>query len=269
MSRAPLACVAIVMAAAALLEGQAPRGKQPASAAPLVARVLGARGSKGFRFRATLTRTNMQTKAQQVRQLIVTGRREASRSITMFRVAWPEAASRDAWVIEDSGDHLLRGFRYESGQYAPLTPQNRPDRFAGSDLTLEDLEFAFWFWPTHIATGAEAVGEYDCTIVESSPPAQAVTGYSLVKSWIAPALSVPLRIEQFGRDRRLVKRLGMYRVLKLGDRWLPTILTVEPADGRMRTAVEGVKYESGLELTDADFSRAAAQRPIAASERGQ
>jgi hypothetical protein len=264
MTRSFIVIVAALLASAVLTGQQAPA--RP-SGAPMVASVLAARRNDGTRFRATLTTTNMQTKAKAVRQLIVTARRSPTRSTTLYRVAWPPEASNDAWVIEDTGDHLLKGFRYEAGKFTALTTKNRPDRFAGSDLTLEDLEFAFWFWPTQVATGAEAVGEYDCTIVESRPAAGRAAGYARVKSWIAPALSVPLRIELFDADGQLAKRLGMYRILLLGDRWMPTLLTVEPRDGRSRTVIEGVRYEPGLAVTDADFSKESAQRPLAPSER--
>ena len=255
--------------AASVLAAQQPPAALPTSAAPLLAQVFAASKTQGFRIRATLTRTVMQSKGRQVHQLIISGTRTATRSSLMIRVAWPPEATGEAVVIEDRGDHRLSGFQYSRGRLAPLTSEDRGKRLLGSDLLLEDLEFAFWFWPSQIITGGEAVGEYDCTIVESRPPAGGSTNYSRVKAWIAPALSVPLRIEEYDRGGRLAKRLGMYRILKLGSRWLPAILTVEPSDGRTRTVIEGVKYDGNVRLTDADFSTDAARRPIAPNDRGQ
>lgn len=224
------------------------------SAAPLMAEVVRGMRTSGFRVRATLTQTDMKTKARQVRQLVVTGRRDGSRATTLFQVAWPDKLTGDAVRIDDTGDHRLKGVRVEGGRTTTLTSANRSDAFMGSDLSLEDLAFSFWFWPTHLKAGAEAVGEYDCVIVDSRPPKAAQTAYSRVRTWVAPAVSVPLRIEVYSAGGAMAKRMGMYRILKLGERWLPAILTVEPAHGRTRTVIEGVKYESAVRLTDADFA---------------
>jgi hypothetical protein len=266
MTRATVSLTCLVLASAAI--GAQPKPPARAvSAAPLLAQVFAASATPGFRVRATLTRTDMKTKARQVHQLVISGKRTATRSNLLIRVAWPPEASREAVMIEDRGDHQLSGFQYTAGRLVSLASPMRGERLLGSDLLFEDLEFGFWFWPAQTIAGGEAVGEYDCTIIESRPPAGWRTGYSSVKSWIAPALSVPLRIEEYDAGGRLAKRLGMYRILKLGTRWLPAILTVEPSDARTRTVLEGVKYDANVRLTDADFSRASAQRPLAPAEQ--
>ena len=63
-----------------------------------------------------------------------------------------------------------------------------------------------------------------------------------------------VRVSNKRDDGSLMKRIGLFRILKLNDRWLPAIVTVEPADGRSRTVVEGVGFDSDLHLTAADFT---------------
>jgi hypothetical protein len=82
-----------------------------------------------------------------------------------------------------------------------------------------------------------------------------------VRAWVSPDPLVALRIEQFGPNGGLVKRIALYRLLKLDQRWWPTILTVEPAHGKSRTVIEGAKLESNLHLTAADFTIRALQKP--------
>ena len=136
------------------------------------------------------------------------------------------------------------------------------ERFFDSDLTLEDLAEAFWLWPSRTVVGQEAIGEYQCVIVELRPPAGAETAYSSVKAWIAPDIAVALRVETFGADGHLAKRIGLYRVTRVGERWVPTILTVEPAAGRSRTVIEGARVEQDLHLHPIDFTLSRAKAGV-------
>ena len=228
----------------------------------LVAKILDARQSTGFSIRATLTRTETGSDLKQVRQLLIKGRRDGERSAMLFQQVWPNEIAGPALVVEDAGDHRPQGFLHRSGEVTKLTPGMLDERFFDSDLSIEDLTQSFWYWPSQEIVGEEAIGEYRCAIVEFRPAPDNQTAYSLVKAWLSPELAVALRVEQFGHDGSLVKRIGLYRVLKLNERWLPTIVTVEPADGRSRTVVEGVGFESELHLTAADFTVGAIARSV-------
>jgi hypothetical protein len=220
----------------------------------------------GFRVHATMTVTRTGERPL-VRQVQITARRSPSRADWLYQQLWPAGDGGRALVLEDRGDHRLNGFEYRQGRARRLASRMFGDRFFESDLTLEDLAETFWFWPSRTLVGQEAIGEYACTIVQLRPAAGAPTAYSSVKVWIAPDLSVALRVEAFGRDGRLVKRIGLYRVMKVRERWLPTILTVDRADRKSRTVLEGSRVDQDLHLRAADFSLAAVKKFVVAAEK--
>ena len=243
----------------------APRAADPPMTADqLVAQVIRARISTGFRLRVTLTRLTPGSKDTQIRQLLIKGRRDRERATVLYQVLWPtELAS--ALVIRDPGDHQPAGFLYRSGRATPLTANMLNDSFIDSDLRLEDLAEEFWYWRSRKIVGEETVDEHRCTIVELRPARDTATAYSLIKAWIAPELGLPLRVEQFRRDGRLAKHIVLRRVAKQGKRWLPTLITIEPSDGRARTVLDGVKSEHDLQFPAAAFTvdaiRKSLQRP--------
>jgi hypothetical protein len=232
----------------------------PLTADQLVARVIEVRNAERFQIRATLTRSTPGTDVSDTRQLTIKGQWDRGQAITLFQQLWPVVAGGRALVVEDKGDHQLKGFRLESGKVTPLTTALLGDRLFDSDLVIEDVAEGFWFWPSRTIAGEEAVGAYTCVIVDLRPGPRTPTSYSLVKTWLSPELSTGLRAEQYGRDGRLVKRVGLYRMLNVHDRWMPGIITVEPADGKSRTVIEGVKLEQDVPLSAADFTVDAVRR---------
>ncbi len=220
----------------------------------LVAKVVGARTTAGFRVRAKLTRMTPGTNVTDVRQLLIEGRRDRKNQTMRYQQIWPKEVAGRALVVADAGDHQISGFQYQSGRVTRLTARMLANQFFDSDLRLEDVAEGFWYWPSHTIVGEEAVGEYSCVIVDFRPGPGTPTAYSRIKAWVSPDLAIALRVEQFGPGGRPVKQIALYRVLKVDQRWLPTIMTVEPADRRSRTVIEGVKYESDVHLSASDFT---------------
>lgn len=228
--------------------------RAPQTADELVARVLEVHKERGFRIHATLTRSTPGSDAKDVRTLLITGRRTKTSTTMLYRQMWPAVRDGRALVIDDPGDHQLHGFRYDTGQVTTLTNAALGWRVFDSDLLVEDLAELFWRWPSHTIAGREPVGEHTCAIVDFRPGPSTATTYSRVRVWVSPDLAIGLRAEMFGRDGRLVKRVGLFRVLKFADRWMPAIVTVEPVDGRSRTVLEGVKLEQDVPVSPADFT---------------
>jgi len=76
-----------------------------------------------------------------------------------------------------------------------------------------------------------------------------------VRTWIAPDIALPLRVEKFGPDGRLIKRITAERIMKRKDKsWAAANLIIEPADGRTRTVLEGSRATLDLEIPEADFT---------------
>lgn len=223
------------------------------TAQELVARVIGPRIAAGFRIHATLTRSTPGTTAADVRQLLITGRRDRD-TFTLYQQLWPAEAASRALVMRVAGDYRVRGFQLQSATVTPLTERMNADRFFDSDLRLEDLTLGFMRWRSPRIVGEEAIGEYRCMIVEFKPGPAHHSSYSLVKAWVSAEPPVVVRVQQFGRDRQLLKQIDLYRMLNLDGRWLSALITIDPAGHKSRTVIEGVKYDAEPNLSAADFS---------------
>jgi len=237
---------------AGLISGQV---RPPAvSADRLVARVLEARTTSGFRIRARLKRIG--PGIDTTRQLLIKGRQDGRRSTVLYEVVGPKEEAGRAVVFDDGGDHHLTGFRIEHGQVTPLTPAAMADPFFDSDLRLDDVAERFWYWRDRAAVGEETIASRRCLIVEFRADRGTAVGTTRVRAWIAEDVAVPLRVERYGADDGVALRMEAGRIVKRHDRWATATLTFEPSGGRGRTIIEGSKWEQDLVLSDAEFTPA-------------
>lgn len=246
-----------------LLFGAFAFGAKDFTARELIAKVLGRRSTSGFRIHARLIRTITGSDQNQVTQLLIKGRQEARTRQLIYRVLWPKARAGQALLIHRTEGQATTGWLFEPpDKVTQLTPQLARLPFFGTDISLEDIIEDFWRWPSQTLGGEEIVNKHPCKILESRAPAESVSGYSLVKSWIAPELALPLRLEKYDLQSNLVKRFIIEKLHKdsHGD-FLPAILLIDSANGRTRTRFEGTKFESDLQFSPTDFSIDKLQQP--------
>jgi hypothetical protein len=240
---------------AALCVG-APVTAEELTADQLIAKVVDARKTSGFRVRAKLIVTTAGSNKRDSKQILVKGRREGEATKVLYVALWPDKVKGHALVIEKSADHKTTGFLMEPpDKVTPLTPEMMKEAFLGSDLTIEDLSEDFWRWPSQKIVGEEIVDRKPCKIVESRPAPELVTSYSLVKTWISPETALPMRIHKFGKDGQPVKRLNVEKAIKQeGNRWTPATITVEPEAGGRRTMFDGSNSQRDIDVPAEDFT---------------
>jgi hypothetical protein len=258
-------CV-IVLCAAILFSAEShstfsQAGAQALTADQLVAKVVASRRTTGFRIRAKLIRSTLSSmggsdsnKDKDTRQILIKGRRDGEATKLLYQVLWPTQFAGDAIVVEDSGDHHVNGFLYQKEIVIPLTDQLLEGEFFESDLHVEDMFEAFWYWPSHKSAGEETIDKRHCMIVELRPAPDAVTGYSMVKTWVSPEILLAMKVQFYGRDGKLLKTVTTERVVKQGSRWVAATLKVLPAGGHTQTVLEGTKAERDLQIPTADFT---------------
>ena len=231
-------------------------GHDPAGARELIARVLAARQTSGYRVRARLVRTTPGAEQPDVKQLLIKGRREGDDSKVLYQILWPVPLAGQTVVIEKTAGRNVHAWMFTPpDRVAPLNPLGSGDAFFGSDLTIEDLAEEFWHWPAQEIVGEDTVGQRRCKILESRPSAETATSYSLVRTWIAPDIALPLLIEEFGKDGKLAKHITAARITqRRNDDWTAANVIIEPADGRTRTVLEGSHADRDIDIPDADFT---------------
>jgi hypothetical protein len=232
---------------------------QTLTAEQVIAKVIAARRTSGFRIHAKLMRDTAGAlggpdAAKDTRQLLIKGRRDGEVTKTLYQVLWPAKFAGEAILIEDPGDHQVKGFVFNNGVSTPLTSQALEGEFFGSDIHIEDAVEEFWYWPSHKSAGLETIDKRHCMIVELRPGPDTVTEYSMVKAWVAPEISLAMKIQFYARDGKLAKTVTTDRVVKEGKVWLAATLRILPAGGRSQTVFEGTKSERDLQLPAADFT---------------
>lgn len=230
------------------------------NARQLVAKVIEANRTTGFRVRAKLVVTTANPEHREVKQLLIKSRTEGKTTTTLYQILWPTESKGQSLLIERTGNSVS-GFLFEPpGTVRKLSSALLAQSFFGSDLGIEDLAEDFWDWPSQKIVGEETIDKRICTIVESRPPAEAASSYLVVKTWIAPELALPLRVEKYGKDRRLVRRITADRIMKVNNRWTAANIIVDPDGGNSRTVLEGTKSERDLDLPAAEFTLEAIKR---------
>jgi hypothetical protein len=255
-----IVCTTVVVA---LIYGRAAFAAAPpdsSSARQLIAKVFEARRTTGFRIRSKLTVTTSNSERREVKQLLIKGRSDGIISETLYQVLWPSELKGQSLLIQKTTGRPVSGFIFEPPAVTKrLTTESMRESFFGSGLAIEDLAEDFWDWPSQKIIGQETIKERLCQIVESRPPGDAATGYSLIRTWIAPELALPLLVEKYGKNRRLIRRISADRIMKSSDRWIAATIIVD-LEGHGRTILEGSKTERDLDLPDSDFTLDALKR---------
>ena len=259
-TRAILVCLAFVVALALDRTAFFGAPAENSNARQLVAKVVEANKTTGFRVRAKLVVTTANPEHREVKQLLIKRRTDGKTTTTLYQILWPAESKGQALLIERRGDSVS-GFLFEPpGTVKKLSGSLLSQPFFGSDLAIEDLAEDFWDWPSQKIVGDETIDKKLCTIVESRPPADAASSYLVVKTWIAPELALPLRVEKYGKNRRLVRRITADRIVKVNARWTAANIIIDPDGGNSRTVLEGSKSERDLDLPAAEFTLEAIKR---------
>ena len=249
---------------ALLALGPAAGGAGP-TASQLAAKVLEAQETTGFRVRARLVHGPAGAEKPEVLQLLIKGRREGETTQLLYQVLWPAASKGRALVVTRAPGKAAAGFLFEPpATQRPLTPELLRQPLFGTDFLVEDVVEEYWSWPDQRLAGEEKVLDRRCQILESRPRSGAATACTLVRSWIAPDLALPLKVEKFGKDGALLRRFTAESLVRQGERWAAAKVTVVPAGGRTRTVLEGSKSERDLVLPAADFTVEALRKACAA-----
>ena len=258
--RTSLACIAAVTAFWAGgnshdLSAQAPQ--KTSTVAQLIAKVLAARSTSGFRIRAKLTRMSGASSVKVTRQLLTRGRRDGDATSVAYQVIWPADAAGRAVVVKDAGDHRSTGFIYDGHSAVPLTKAALAAPLFDSDLLIEDVLEGFWYWPSRAIAGNEVIDKRPCERIEFRPGPETQTTYTKAVACVSVELAVVLRLDLYGSAGAPLKQITTDRLVRRDDHWLAGSVTVVPRDHEHRTTLEGSEYEGNLQIPESEFSVAA------------
>ena len=202
--------------------------------------------------------------------------------VQVKRRALPEGGSESLYQLlfpaERKGEGMLLKVRRNSFSGAtfvpgkgarPLKPGDRDMAVFGTALTIDDLLASFLDWPGQEIVGQEKEGNVPCTIVELRASKSSASMFSRARCWIDEKRYATMRVEFFGSGDKPLKTVTTQKVMRGSSGFYsPVIFTVTDHTNGSSTKVEGVRSDSDVSYTDADFSDAALQTVTPAPGKG-
>lgn len=128
----------------------------------------------------------------------------------------------------------------------------------GSDFTNDDVlkESSILKDYTHKILAEEKLNGIPCYKIEMTPTQDAVVVWSKLIKWISKGAYDQLKSEYYDEDNELVKSERSYKLQKMDDRIIPTMIEIIPADKPgNRTIVEIIKVKYNIKLKNNFFSQ--------------
>ncbi len=238
------------------LAAQIPAPAPAPTAKQLAASVIAQQHTRGLTANGRMVITAPATERRTL-QFLIHGRQDHEGSQMLYLALYPQADKGRAVVIRKGSDNDISGFiREPSGKIQNLKPERMKQPFFGSDITLEDLAADFWNWPSPKLAGQGTVCHKNCYIIDWCAPKGRDADHEIMRAWISPETSLPLRIESYLDNGTLIKRTECRKLVKSGNRWsMAELATETPATGG-RTSIDFSKGALDVEVPATDFTPA-------------
>lgn len=190
------------------------------------------------------------TGQQRRRELTVLGRDHNGRRMTLLRFTVPAD-------IQGTGFLSLENDQGGTEQFLYLPALNRTRRivsgqksrsFVNTDFTFEDMERRPVEDSEHIIIGPATLQGQACWILESRPKPGTESQYSLVRSWVAQEMLLPLQVEFFTGSDNPAKRYQVLQLDLVQDIWTETKVVMEDLQSGHKTILEtrDIRYNTGI-----------------------
>lgn len=126
--------------------------------------------------------------------------------------------------------------------------------FVNSDFTYEDMVRRLVECSEHQIVDEEKIGQIDCWVLETKPKKDADSQYSLIKSWIAKEIDVPILTEYYGTKGNLIKKYRVNRLEKIQNIWTETEVVMEDLRKEHQTILKTRKIVYNTNLKDDIFT---------------
>jgi len=215
----------------------------------LVAGVERAAFTQGFRLRATVTREG-QAEAKPLRVLLA-GEKDGERQRLLIRALGPDPWRNQAVLLESTRASPLRAYRFGSNGAAAQAADAHAPLF-DSPLVAWNLMGEWWRWPHQSRVRDDTMLGWNCVVVESRGGSGPV---ARVRSWIAPELNLPLRIEFYAADGTLLSATRIDGLFKRSDGTSAARAMTLTTAGGPASRFEVYNGEEGVSLTPDTFPR--------------
>ncbi len=126
--------------------------------------------------------------------------------------------------------------------------------FMGTDLTYDDMGARNIEDDIHNLTGEKKVDGRNCYVVESVPQNGIKSQYSKRVSYVDKERMVPLKMELFDKDGKLLKIMIMGNVKNIQGHWTPLSTSMENVQEKHKTIITITKIVYDEKLPDGIFT---------------
>jgi hypothetical protein len=171
--------------------------------------------------------------------------------------------------IQGTGFLAVEDGQGETAQFLYLPALNRTRRivagqksrsFVNTDFTYEDMERRPVDDSEHSIVGDESLNNVRCWIMESRPKTGTSSQYTLVRSWVAQDMLVPLRVEFFAGGETPIKRYAVLQLENIQDIWTETKVVMEDLPSGHKTTLETTNIQYNTGISDSVFTQQALER---------
>ncbi len=132
----------------------------------------------------------------------------------------------------------------------------------GSDLSYEDMMDNSKLLENYDAgvIGSESVDERECWIVELQAKTAEVS-YQIRKVWVDKARFIPLKEELYAKSGKLLKRMELFDVTKIDNRWYPKKIVFKDMlkkGGGTEFIIDDIKFNQ--QISEHIFSKASLKK---------
>jgi outer membrane lipoprotein-sorting protein len=138
-----------------------------------------------------------------------------------IRFTAPAAIEGTAFLAWENQDRPDDQFIYlpELRRVRRIVSTQKSHSFVSSDFSYEDFERRKVEDSLHTLLRTETCEPYQCYVLESSPKEQSSSQYGKLVSWIVKDIYLPVKVDYFDKQNKLVKRLLGRRLEKVDDIW--------------------------------------------------
>ena len=144
------------------------------------------------------------------------------------------------------------------GKMIKIPPSMMSQSWMGSDFTNDDLlrESSIVNDYFHKIIGSEIIDNFECYKIELVPKPEAAVVWGKIIVWISKEKYYTLRAEYYDETDELLNIQESSDIKKMGDRTLPTKMTMMPTDKPgNQTILELIKVEFNTQINDNFFSQ--------------
>jgi len=136
-----------------------------------------------------------------------------------------------------------------------IVSSQKDHRFVNTDFTFEDMERRQVEDSDHRIAGQERIDGTDCWALESRPRKEANSQYSMIKSWVAKKINVPLLARYYDKKGNLIKEYHVVKLENIQGIWTETEVVMDDLIKKHKTIMRTGKIVYNTNLQDNIFTR--------------